>query len=218
MPAARAFLRAFPFAWNGLAEAVATQRNMRVHVVAGTLACAFAAAAPLEPAERALLLALAGLVLALEAVNTGVEALVDLLSPTFHERARVAKDAAAGAVLAGAGASVAVLAAVVAARWPAIVAARAELLLPAAGAAVVAAAEAWALARPSSRWIALCAGLAGLAGVTRGAAGVSGAAAVVAAGLLHLLAVAGAGRLATRRRQGSSSAGGRVRSGGAGGT
>lgn len=34
-----------------------------------------------------------------ETINTAVEALVDLLSPQFHERAKVAKDVAAGAVL-----------------------------------------------------------------------------------------------------------------------
>ena len=40
-----------------------------------------------------------GAVLVGETVNTAVEALVDLLSPQFHEQAKVAKDVAAGAVL-----------------------------------------------------------------------------------------------------------------------
>jgi diacylglycerol kinase len=40
-----------------------------------------------------------GGVLALEAVNTAIETLVDLVSPEFHPLAKKAKDVAAGAVL-----------------------------------------------------------------------------------------------------------------------
>jgi diacylglycerol kinase (ATP) len=38
-------------------------------------------------------------VLALEGVNTAIEAVVDLASPQYHDLARRAKDVAAGAVL-----------------------------------------------------------------------------------------------------------------------
>lgn len=38
-------------------------------------------------------------VLALEAVNTAVEAVVDLVSPDYHPLAKIAKDAAAGALV-----------------------------------------------------------------------------------------------------------------------
>lgn len=40
-----------------------------------------------------------GLVLALEAVNTAIEATVDLVSPEYHPLAKIAKDAASGALL-----------------------------------------------------------------------------------------------------------------------
>ena len=40
-------------------------------------------------------------ILALEAVNTAVEAVVDLVSPEFHPLAKIAKDAAAGAMIFG---------------------------------------------------------------------------------------------------------------------
>ena len=52
------------------------------------------------------------LVLTLELVNTALEALVDLVSPTYHPLARIAKDAAAGAVLIAGVGSLAVGAAV----------------------------------------------------------------------------------------------------------
>ncbi|MCA9870708.1 MAG: diacylglycerol kinase family protein, partial [Anaerolineae bacterium] len=38
-------------------------------------------------------------ILALEAVNSAIEAVVDLVSPDYHELARTAKDAAAGAMV-----------------------------------------------------------------------------------------------------------------------
>lgn len=41
------------------------------------------------------------LVLALEAINTAVEAVVDLVSPAYHPLAKIAKDAAAGALIFG---------------------------------------------------------------------------------------------------------------------
>lgn len=40
-----------------------------------------------------------GAVIAGETINTTVEAIVDLLSPEWHERAKIAKDVSAGAVL-----------------------------------------------------------------------------------------------------------------------
>ncbi|MBR3621398.1 MAG: diacylglycerol kinase family protein [Clostridia bacterium] len=56
--------------------------------------------------EFAVLVALCALVLSLEAVNTAVERAVDLASENISELARAAKDAAAGAVLISAAASV----------------------------------------------------------------------------------------------------------------
>ncbi len=50
--------------------------------------------APLAPVLLA-----CGLVLALELMNTALEAVVDLVSPEAHRLAKIAKDAAAGAVL-----------------------------------------------------------------------------------------------------------------------
>lgn len=53
----------------------------------------------LDLVHLAILILTIGAVLAGETINTTVEAIVDLLSPEFNERARVAKDVSAGAVL-----------------------------------------------------------------------------------------------------------------------
>jgi diacylglycerol kinase (ATP) len=193
--ALHAFLRAFPYAWNGLVECAAHQRNMRVHLVLGVLACAFAALAPMGGAERAVLLACVGLVLAAEASNSAIEALVDLLQPTFHERARAAKDAAAGSVLAAAGASALVLVAVAGGHGAELWSTLRVSPLPAAAAAVLAAIDAVALAAPRWSlvpWAPAALGLVAWVPLARAASGTAGAAGAL---LLHLLASA-----ASRRR------------------
>lgn len=59
------------------------------------------------------ILGLAGfLILALEAINTAVEAVVDLTSPTYHPIAKIAKDTAAGALIFGVLGSLCVAAAI----------------------------------------------------------------------------------------------------------
>ncbi|GAA5512087.1 undecaprenol kinase [Deinococcus carri] len=92
----RRWVRSAGFAWAGVSQAYRTQANFRIEVWAGVLAVALALLlrAPLAP----ILLACA-LVLGLELVNTALEAVVDLVSPELHPLAKVAKDAAAGAVL-----------------------------------------------------------------------------------------------------------------------
>ena len=52
-----------------------------------------------QPLEWAVLALTIAVILALEAVNSAIEALVDLVSPDYHELARIAKDCAAGALL-----------------------------------------------------------------------------------------------------------------------
>jgi diacylglycerol kinase len=107
---------------------------MQIHLVAGILAGSFAAIAPLEPGGRALILLCIALVVAAEAANTALEALVDLQGRVPSEGARIAKDAAAGAVLALAAASVVVFAIFAGGCWRALVSSW-RPLLPAGGAA-----------------------------------------------------------------------------------
>lgn len=191
--------QSFRWAWAGLGGAAVRERNMRIHLALGVLASAAAALLPLGGAERALLLLAVALVVAGEAANSALEAVVDLVSPGWNERARVAKDAAAGAVLALACGSVVVLLAValpairvLSSRWPA--------LAPGVAGAVVAAAASWLLPSPGRRPVALDAALfaGGAAGVAAVALSADGVAGVAAAALLLALA----GGSAVRRRRG----------------
>ncbi|GHF78092.1 MULTISPECIES: diacylglycerol kinase [Deinococcus] len=92
----RRWWRSAGFAWAGLAFAFRTQANFRIELVCAALAGL--AALWLNVPGAPVLLACA-LVLALELMNTAVEAVVDLVSPDVHPLAKVAKDASAAAVL-----------------------------------------------------------------------------------------------------------------------
>jgi diacylglycerol kinase len=95
-------VRAFRFAFEGLAYAWRSQPHLRVHAAIGSLAVVVGAGLGLNPAEWAVLLLTITAVLVLEMLNTVVEAVVDLASPERHPLAKIAKDVAAGAVLVAA--------------------------------------------------------------------------------------------------------------------
>lgn len=103
----RAFLRSFSFAFQGIAQGLRTQRNMRVELAVAVAAIAAGILLRITAIEWAILAVCIGMVLAAEMLNTSVEFVVDLLTQRFHPTAKLAKDAGAAAVLISALASVA---------------------------------------------------------------------------------------------------------------
>jgi diacylglycerol kinase len=95
-------MRSFRFAIAGLGYLARTQPNFRVHLVVAVAVAVTAVALNAGPLDVAVLLLAIGLVLVAEALNTAVEAVVDLVTPDYHPLARIAKDAAAAGVLAAA--------------------------------------------------------------------------------------------------------------------
>ena len=103
------FLKGFVYAGRGVAYCLIRERNMRIHLTFTVYMFGFLTVFDFFEVSRtefAVLVALCALVLSLEAVNTAVERAVDLASENISELARAAKDAAAGAVLISAAASV----------------------------------------------------------------------------------------------------------------
>lgn len=92
-------VRSFLHAVNGVIFVIRTQRNARIHVGMAVVVMVVGVWLGLERHDWAILAITIGAVLVGETINTAVEALVDLLSPQFHEQAKVAKDVSAGAVL-----------------------------------------------------------------------------------------------------------------------
>jgi diacylglycerol kinase len=97
-----AFLRGFRFAAEGIVYVVRTQRNARVHLLISSIVIVGGLYFRVGATEWAVLLATIGLVLSAEIFNTVVELAVDLLVQRRDPRAKVAKDAGAGAVLVAA--------------------------------------------------------------------------------------------------------------------
>ncbi|MNI51818.1 Undecaprenol kinase [compost metagenome] len=93
----------FRYALEGIVVSFKTQRNMRVHTVAAVLVILAALFFDLPARDIALLLLVIAFVISAELINTAVEAVVDLVTPEWHQLAKMAKDAAAGAVFIAAG-------------------------------------------------------------------------------------------------------------------
>ena len=95
-------VRSFGWAFAGVWHMLRRQRNAQIHSLITTLVVVFAVVLRVSAGEWVALVLAIALVLALEALNTALEAVVDLASPQFHPLAKQAKDTAAGAVLIGA--------------------------------------------------------------------------------------------------------------------
>ncbi|MEB3294414.1 MAG: diacylglycerol kinase family protein [Synechococcales bacterium] len=101
------FFSSFRYAWMGLSYAFQTQRNFRIHIIVGTIALGLGLWLKLSVVEMSVIGLTIGAVLAMELLNTALEAVVDLtVKQTYHELAKIAKDCAAAAVLVSAFASV----------------------------------------------------------------------------------------------------------------
>lgn len=102
----------FKAALNGTLHTIRTQPNARIELAALIIVALAAGYFRVSSLEWAVLGLTIFVVLALECINTAIEAVVDLISPTYHPLAGVAKDAAAGAMVFAVIASLCVAAAV----------------------------------------------------------------------------------------------------------
>jgi len=89
----------FRAAVTGALHTVRTQPNAWIELTAGGVVVAAGYLLQITAVEWAIVGLVLCLVLALEAVNTAVEAVVDLVTEEYHPLARIAKDAAAGALV-----------------------------------------------------------------------------------------------------------------------
>lgn len=103
----RALFSSFKDAFSGVKFTFKNERNFRIHTVVTVLVVTAGFVLKISLLEWIIIVLCIGLVLAMELVNTAIEQTVDLIvGESFHELARNAKDAAAGAVVLSAGISV----------------------------------------------------------------------------------------------------------------
>jgi diacylglycerol kinase (ATP) len=92
----------FRYALDGILHGFRAQRHMRFHFIVAILALLAGVVYGLTRAELLVLLFAIALVLITEMFNTALEAVVDLVTQSYHPLAKHAKDVAAGAVLVAA--------------------------------------------------------------------------------------------------------------------
>lgn len=95
----RSLSQSFKNALVGLAYCFRTQPNFRIHLTIAVLVLILAKLLMISRISLALLFFGILLVIVLEMINTAFEAIVDLLSPVWQQKAKIAKDVAAAAVL-----------------------------------------------------------------------------------------------------------------------
>jgi diacylglycerol kinase len=93
------FVAGFGYAFNGLGYALRTQRNARVHIAIGALAVFMGIVLHISAIEFAMIFVAITSVFVAEMFNTVIELCIDLSTPEYNPRAKIAKDVAAGAVL-----------------------------------------------------------------------------------------------------------------------
>lgn len=99
-------VRSFEFALSGLRGILLQERNFKIQLFIGTVAIILGFILNLSLAEWLDLVIVITLVLIFELINTSIEEIVDLVSPEIQEKAKIAKDVAAGTVLVAAMGSV----------------------------------------------------------------------------------------------------------------
>ena len=87
---------------EGVLNTIKNERNMKIHVIMMILVVICGFVFQISFIHWMICLILFALILSLEIINTALEALVDLCVNEYHPLAKIAKDAAAGAVLVSA--------------------------------------------------------------------------------------------------------------------
>lgn len=89
----------FKYAFEGVTEAWKTEQNLKIHFVIMALVIVAGFIFKISLTEWIVCLLLFAIVISLELINTAIETTVDIAMPEINEKAKYAKDIAAGAVL-----------------------------------------------------------------------------------------------------------------------
>lgn len=94
----RSIVKSFNFAFKGLWFCIVNERNMRIHLVVAAYVLLFSLFYNLSRLEYIVLLFAIALVIISEMINTAIETLTNLSSPSYDMLAKLSKDIAAAAV------------------------------------------------------------------------------------------------------------------------
>lgn len=83
--------------WNGLRVAYKNEQSMYIHLIATVLLLLFSFFLKISTTQWLIIIAIIGLTLVVELLNTAIESTVDLVTKEFHPLAKNAKDIASAA-------------------------------------------------------------------------------------------------------------------------
>ncbi len=92
-------IKSFSYAGKGLARIIREEQNIRIQIGAGMLAVLFGLLLGISPVEWCLIVVVIGFVVLMEAVNSAVERIADVLRPRINDYVKEIKDITAAAVM-----------------------------------------------------------------------------------------------------------------------
>ena len=92
-------INSFKYAIEGFISSFKTERNMKIHVLAMITVIIAGFILKLTKIEWCICIILIVIVISAELFNTAIETIVDMISPEKNEKAKLAKDISAAAVL-----------------------------------------------------------------------------------------------------------------------
>lgn len=106
MKKTKRLINSFKYAISGIITSFRTERNMKIHILVMILVIIAGIVFKLSLLDWIILVIMFGLVISAELFNTAIETTIDMITKEKNEKAKIAKDVAAGAVLVLAIASV----------------------------------------------------------------------------------------------------------------
>ena len=92
-------INSFKYAIQGFIQAFKSEKNMKIHIIIAILVIILAMIFKISIIEWIICIILISVVIAAELFNTAIETTVDLAMPDKNEKAKIAKDVSASAVL-----------------------------------------------------------------------------------------------------------------------
>ena len=92
-------ITSFKYAFQGVFSAIKTERNLKIHISIMILVIIAGIFLKISKMEWIICIILFGIVISAEMFNTAIEQTVDIAMPEKNEKAKIAKDVSAGAVL-----------------------------------------------------------------------------------------------------------------------
>lgn len=92
-------INSFKYAGEGIVSSFKSERNMKIHIFIMIMVIIFGFLLEISKLEWIICVMLFSAVISGELFNTAIETIVDMVSPEKNDKAKLAKDVSAGAVL-----------------------------------------------------------------------------------------------------------------------